>query len=115
MGRNAPRIFQKRRNAMTEKKEYIERGALRKKIFPYEGIDKAKYAINAKAVEAAINGTPAADVVEVQHGEWIEKPYLFGTTRYCSLCGENYGMPHGIYNYCSNCGAKMDGERKDEG
>lgn len=46
-------------------KEYIEREALRKKIFPYEGIDKAKYAINAKAVEAAINGTPAADVAEV--------------------------------------------------
>ncbi len=41
-------------------------------------------------------------------GNWIEKPYLFGTTRYCSLCGENYGMPHGMYNYCPNCGAKME-------
>lgn len=41
-------------------------------------------------------------------GKWIEKPYLLGTSRFCSLCGENYGMPHGIYNYCPNCGAKME-------
>lgn len=40
-------------------------------------------------------------------GRWIEKPYLLGTSRFCSLCGENYGMPHGIYNYCPNCGARM--------
>ena len=42
-------------------------------------------------------------------GKWIEKPYLLGTSRFCSLCGENYGMPHGIYNYCPNCGADMEG------
>lgn len=41
-------------------------------------------------------------------GKWIEKPYLLGTSRFCSLCGENYGMPHGIYNYCPNCGARME-------
>ena len=44
------------------------------------------------------------------HGHWIEKPYLLGTTRYCSICGQNYGMPHGVFNYCPNCGAKMDGD-----
>ena len=49
---------------------------------------------------------------EAKHGEWIEKPYLLGTTRYCSICNQNYGMPHGVYNYCPNCGAKMDGENE---
>lgn len=48
----------------------------------------------------------------VVHGRWIEKPYLLGTTRYCSICGENYGMPHGIFNYCPNCGCKMDKEKE---
>ena len=47
------------------------------------------------------------------YGHWIEKPYLFGTTRYCSVCGQNYGMPHGVFNYCPNCGAKMDGGNED--
>ena len=41
-------------------------------------------------------------------GRWIEKPFLLGTSNFCSLCGENYGMPHGKFNYCPNCGAKMD-------
>ena len=50
----------------------------------------------------------------IPHGQWIEKPYLIGTTRYCSKCGENYGMPHGVFNYCPNCGAKMGEENKKE-
>ena len=44
-----------------------------------------------------------------RHGWWEEKPFLLGTTNVCSECGEYYGMPHGKYNYCPNCGAKMDG------
>lgn len=53
---------------------------------------------------------PSADAAPVVHGRWIEKSYLLGTTRYCSECGENYGMPHGVFNYCPHCGAKMDGK-----
>lgn len=52
---------------------------------------------------------PAADVRPVVRGRWIEKPYLLGTTNVCSVCGENYGMPHGKYNFCPNCGADMRG------
>ena len=52
----------------------------------------------------------AADVRPVVRGRWIEKPYLLGTTNVCSVCGENYGMPHGKYNFCPNCGADMRGE-----
>lgn len=61
-------------------------------------------------VENVIKIAPTVDVETVKHGKWIEKPYLLGTTRYCSLCGKNYGMPHGIYDYCPNCGAKMKSE-----
>ena len=60
-------------------------------------------------LDSAMPQPPTVDAVEVVHGRWIEKPYLLGTTRYCSVCGQNYGMPHGVFNYCPNCGAKMDG------
>ena len=57
-----------------------------------------------------IQSAPTADVAEVKHGEWIEKPFLLGTSNFCSECDSFYGMPHGKYNYCPNCGAKMDGK-----
>lgn len=51
-----------------------------------------------------IDVLPTADVVEVVHGEWIDK----GHYTYCSIC--NYENPH-RYNYCPECGARMDGGR----
>ena len=103
-------------------KEYIDREALRKKIFPYEGIDKAKYAINAKAVEAAINGTPAADVVEVvrckdcKHSRPIDytkspEKYFFGDFRVCecfAVVGDE-PMVYSTIHFCSY------GEREEQG
>lgn len=46
---------------------------------------------------------PTADVVEVQHGYWKNNLY-------CSVCGYLYdtGEYHNSYNYCPDCGAKMD-------
>lgn len=58
---------------------------------------------------------PAADVARVVHGCWIEKPFLMGISQFCSKCGDNFGMPHGVYRYCPTCGARMDlEESKDE-
>ena len=61
---------------------------------------------------------PTADVVEVKHGEW-RKPLgddgsgwnCGGVVKQilgCSCCGHFY--QNAPYNYCPNCGAKMDGE-----
>ena len=49
---------------------------------------------------------------EVKHGEWVEERGTLDAQ--CSLCGEfapedNSGICSGVYNYCPNCGAKMDG------
>ena len=62
-----------------------------------------------KAIGEVFKIVPAADVAPVKHGEWDKKPFLIGTSYYCSECGDNFGEP---YNYCPNCGAKMDEEMK---
>lgn len=59
-----------------------------------------------------IGNLPAADVIEVVHGEWIEKGYE-GIMTYCSECLHrapfNNHQELILSNYCPNCGAKMDG------
>lgn len=47
---------------------------------------------------------PAADVVEVRHGTWIEDQEFFK----CSECG--YLTDYRLSKFCPDCGAKMDGK-----
>ena len=71
-----------------------------------------------------ISAVPAADVVEVRHGEWIVKKHMyFPENRLleemrCSVCEEEafYNEVEGyvLTNYCPNCGAKMDGKGEGE-
>ena len=59
-------------------------------------------------VRDVIRGVPAADVVPVVHGRWRYCGFL----QECQTCGEIYSMLGGnagkSWNYCPNCGAKMD-------
>lgn len=56
---------------------------------------------------------PAADVAPVVHGKWVHIPQTLNTLIQlrCSFCGWWSLDPSidGTYNYCPNCGAKMDG------
>ena len=62
-------------------------------------------------VASAIKNTPTADVVEVRHGEWL--PWFEGSSLVsCSVCGYEFCDLIECGNYCGNCGAKMDGERR---
>ena len=51
----------------------------------------------------------AADVAPVRHGRWVEQEkYTFGVMYGCSIC-DNLILDNGhSWNYCPNCGAKMD-------
>ena len=66
-----------------------------------------------RAVIRIIDRQPTADVVEVKHGEWIVVGRTKGMSAIlkCSYCGR-VRKGHGRSNYCPDCGAKMDGERK---
>ena len=59
----------------------------------------------------------SADVEEVRHGTW-QTAGTFDDFAKCSVCGLidhslNEVYSRGTYNYCPNCGAKMDGERRE--
>ena len=53
----------------------------------------------------------AADVAPVRHGRWLDvrEKRLFGEHYFlCSNCKSRNGLMI-PFNYCPNCGAKMDG------
>lgn len=94
--------------------EYIEREALLKVL---RGSAVGKYPMSFYmglfAAANEVEKTPAADVVPVVHGRWIEHEIpdepLYGTDYECSVCGK---FQYNNWNYCPVCGADMR-ERKD--
>ena len=55
---------------------------------------------------------PAADVVEVRHGRWLDRTQEPGwPDAECSVCGSHAGMFW--MSYCPNCGARMDGKEQE--
>ena len=55
---------------------------------------------------------PTIDVAPGRHGRWISVPHKLA--RVCSVCNrdEPYkfaDIDADVYDYCPNCGAKMDG------
>ena len=50
----------------------------------------------------------------VRHGRWIEQEkYAFGVIYDCSICGNRILDNGHSWNYCPNCGAKMDGDMNE--
>lgn len=70
--------------------------------------------LRAAKVLLEASDAPAADVAPVVHGRWMES----GPLLECQSCGEIYSRLGGnagkLWNYCPNCGAKMDGGVDDE-
>ena len=56
-----------------------------------------------------------ANVKEIVYGRWIEKEkYTFGVMYDCSICGDRILDNGHSWNYCPNCGAKMDESDESE-
>lgn len=58
-----------------------------------------------------IREIPAADVVKVVYGEWVEEGCGLLVCSKCNFEYDHSGMPNEGLNYCPNCGAKMDGDK----
>lgn len=60
---------------------------------------------------SALQCAPTMGEEQVRYGNWIEKRKktlfegLYEVSYICNCCGNKV---YGKYNYCSNCGAKMD-------
>ena len=107
-------------------KRYIDADLLKEKLGAF--IDDADQNYTAykcgyddclTAVQDTISDIPAADVEEVNHGNWIDIPlnsdpnyfaYKYNLRIKCSVC--EYAMPREYprFNICPCCGAKMDKE-----
>ena len=88
--------------------EYIDREKLLRDINHYH--------LSDGKLQQRVEVQQAADVAPVRHGRWIDK----GEYAVCTECGGRSGTQYdGVEpvplraQFCQNCGAKMDGERKD--
>ena len=95
--------------------EYIEREAISEEIRKYyyknppnfsygEGFDRG-----LDRAQRAILDAPAADVAPVRHGDW---EIVLGSNgneyMVCTCCRVSQDLT-GVFTYCPNCGARMDG------
>ncbi len=90
--------------------EYIDAGEMIKNL---TGM-KEKLGYNAVAIEGMIKGIQDAivpDVAPVLHGRW---EWQTGDLYMCTVCKADCHVEECLnepkYDYCPNCGAKMDGE-----
>lgn len=103
--------------------ECIEREATIKRIKEVYCVDCNSYnGVRCRACGTGdaidiIEDAPAADVAPVVHAEWVVCGDGDNVPWMCSHCGKTTAHKYKVMygKYCPNCGAKMDGERKDGG
>lgn len=95
--------------------EYIERKKLEKSfdnadpdVCEYYPDGYSNWGFGRNNIRDVIRGVPAEDVTPVVHGRWRYCGFL----QECQACGEIYSVHGGnsgkSWNFCPNCGAKMD-------
>ena len=95
--------------------EYIDRANLIARIEYYvthtpEG--KGEHYAYSVVLNEVLN-RPAADVVPVVHGKWLNSTMLQSNQRICSVCKSTVRQPsydrgeYTLYPYCPYCTAKM--------
>lgn len=75
--------------------------------------------MNLKNMKESLQDAQTVDAVQVVHGRWLtwEEKFPGRTPRkksglgvFCSAC---HNHADNMFNYCPNCGAKMDADTKD--
>ena len=100
--------------------EYIKKNALYEKIAQLEELARNRYLDTPSLYypmymtqlkertffKQIITYFPTADVEPVRHGRWVE--YQVPPIICCSNCDWATDVKEKNFNYCPNCGAKMD-------
>ena len=96
--------------------EYISREAFKAEVWSLSTHYLNEW--DTLGVLAAADRIPAADVQPVRHGRWIGHDTGNGRLSIdedtCSLCGSRFYQIAETgcdWNFCPNCGAKMDGDK----
>ena len=97
-------------------KEYIDRNELLE-LYQDDKLDLTKTCVPVEVVIQNIKDMPAADVVEVVHGKWLENDGRCYCNRCfefsCTVMDDTGTIYNDLTKFCPNCGAKMDGGRKE--
>ena len=77
--------------------------------------DIADFNFEIDAWKKDFSNIPPADVAPVRHGRWKPFDRTWGRSVFtCTECGDAMDVPtemgEPIFDYCPNCGARMDGE-----
>ena len=101
----------------------IDADALKKEIletyeYEYPTASGAFDEFVSRIVPNIISNAPTIDVETAVHGRWDDSQSeiiggLYHKVRECSECGWTYDMVI-EFNYCPNCGARMDGDSNDQ-
>ena len=97
---------------MKSERRLIDANALLEKAIWGKIRQGTDYETDAKVVTTGTIGiAPTVEAVPVVHGRWKNEQTnsIFTWHLECSVCGADYHVTVG-YNYCPNCGAKMDGD-----
>ena len=86
------------------------------------GLGDGMYDVVKVAYECDIDAMPTVDAVPVRHGKWLDpeafkRPWFRHHIFECSVCRNTLDMDgvnagRGDANYCPNCGARMDEEKR---
>lgn len=91
-------------------KEYIEREKALEKVIEVKHYDPelSGVVLHRYIKEIDLKDIPAADVVEVRHGRWVNT-HSDSEFAQCSLCKYPVyaAWIWNLTNYCPNCGAKL--------
>ena len=81
-------------------------------MIPGRGTSREIYAKQIENTYKQIESVPSADVVEQKHGTWFDATTLDNEfiCWVCSECRHGADFVYEPYNFCPNCGARMDGE-----
>ena len=97
-------------------KEWVENWLYKDRYYHNGRVSKA---IPTTELYDILEQIPTADVVEVKHGKWMFTPCH--SEGICTNCNYKiYGRPYQNtylivpYNFCPNCGAKMDKEKRED-
>ena len=96
--------------------EYIDRESVLDALSVFNDYDNGNehFLYGIETARELVESIRAADAQTVKHGRWITeyepdgKPYCF----HCSVCDSDFNIVRNeiAYDYCPDCGAKMDGE-----